>query len=463
MRTILEAARALRARQVSSVELTQASLDRIASHDPRLNAMMAMMPESALERARKADLELAAGTDLGPLHGIPIAVKDVFCTKGVRTTVGSKIFENFVPDHDAAVVERLAAAGAVLVGKTGMHEIAYGVTSNNPHFGAVRNPWGTDRVPGGSSGGSGSAVAADLVFMAMGSDTGGSIRIPAAFCGTVGLKPTFGRVSRYGVMPLDFSLDHMGPLTRSVRDAALTLNALAGFDARDDTSSQRAVEPDYSPPASAGIHGLRIGIPENFYFDHVDAAVEAGVRKMAETARQLGAHLVPIRVPDIAAMNVTARVILLSEAAALMEPYMNRRSEFGADVLALLDQGRLLPATDYVNAQRLRQLMRLEFSRLWERVDCLFTPCSPIGAPKIGQTFVRIRGRDEDVRLASTRAVRAVNLLGLPALSMPCGLDSEGMPLALQIIGKPFDEAGILRAGAALEDATDFHTLTPPS
>lgn len=459
--TLCEAARALRARKVSSVELTQASLARIVALNPRLNAMITMMEASALERARTADKELGSGTDLGPLHGIPVAVKDVFCTKGVRTTVGSKIFENFVPDHDAAVVERLAAAGAVLVGKTGMHEIAYGVTSNNPHFGAIRNPWGTDRVPGGSSGGSGSAVAADMVFMAMGSDTGGSIRIPAAFCGNTGLKPTFGRVSRYGVMPLDFSLDHMGPLTRSVRDAALTLNALAGFDVRDDTSSRRAVEPDYLPAKPADVKGLRIGIPENFYFEHVDPSVEAGVRGMAETARLLGASVVPVRVPDIAAMNVTARVILLSEASALMEPFVHRRSEFGADVMALLDQGRLIPATDYVNAQRLRRMMRREFNDLWNRIDCLFTPCSPIGAPRIGQASVDIKGVDEDVRLASTRLVRAINLLGLPALSIPCGLDSEGMPLALQIIGKPFDEAGILRAGAALQDATDFHTLTP--
>ncbi len=459
--TLCEAARALRARKVSSVELTQASLARIAALNPRLNAMITMMAESALERARAADAELGSGTDLGPLHGIPIAVKDVFCTKGVRTTVGSKIFEDFVPDHDAAVVERLAAAGAVLVGKTGLHEIAYGVTSNNPHFGAIRNPWGTDRIPGGSSGGSGAAVASEMVFMAMGSDTGGSIRIPAAFCGTTGLKPTFGRVSRYGVMPLDFSLDHMGPLTRSVRDAALTLNALAGFDGRDDTSSHRAVEPDYLPATPAGIAGLRIGIPENFYFDQVDPSVEAGVRGMAETARLLGASVVPVRVPDIAAMNVTARVILMSEASALMEPFVHRRSELGADVMALLDQGRLIPATDYVNAQRLRRMMRREFNGLWNRIDCLFTPCSPIGAPKIGQASVDINGRDEDVRLASTRLVRAINLLGLPALSIPCGLDSEGMPLALQIIGKPFDEAGILRAGAALQDATEFHTLTP--
>lgn len=458
--TLLEAAAALRAREVSSAELTRASLDRITALEPKLNSMMTVMSETATAAARRADEELGRGMDRGPLHGVPVAVKDVFNTKGVRTTTGSKLFEHFVPDHDAAVVERLAAAGAVLVGKTGMHEIAYGVTSNNPHFGAIHNPWDLARIPGGSSGGSAAAVSAGTVFMGMGSDTGGSIRLPASFCGIVGLKPTFGRVSRYGVMPLDFSLDHMGPITRTVRDAAVTLDAIAGFDGRDDTSSRRAVQP-YLPAEGVSISGLRIGLPTNYYFDRVDAAAEEGVRSMAETARRLGAQIVPVAVPDIPAMNIAARVILLSEASALMEPHLSRRTDFGADVLALLDQGRLLAATDYVNAQRLRRLMRAAFSRLWESVDCLFTPTSPTAAPRIGQAMVNIAGVDEDVRLASTRMVRAINLLGLPALSIPCGLDAQGMPLGLQIIGRPFDEAGVLRVGAALEDHTDHHNLAP--
>jgi aspartyl-tRNA(Asn)/glutamyl-tRNA(Gln) amidotransferase subunit A len=324
----------------------------------------------------------------------------------------------------------------------------------------VRNPWDPERIPGGSSGGSGSAVASGMVFMAMGSDTGGSIRIPAAFCGTVGLKPTFGRVSRYGVMPLDFSLDHMGPLTRSVRDAALTLQALAGFDPRDETSSRRPVV-SYSPEAGCGIPNLRIGWPENFYFDRVDPAVLAGIEIMAAAARKAGAKITPVRVPDIAAINAVARVVLMSEASALMEPFLDRRALFGADVLALFDQGRFIPATDYINAQRLRRLMQREFRALWETVDCLITPTAPIGAPKIGEATVRIGDETEDARLASTRLVRAINLLGLPALSLPCGLDGNGMPLSAQIVGKPFDEATILRVGAVLEDGTDYHKLRP--
>ena len=278
--TILEAAQALRKRTVSSAELTEAALQRVALLNPKLNAIMTLLEENARAQAKAADDELARGADRGPLHGIPIAVKDVFDTRGVRTTCGSVIFENHVPERDAAVVEKLEAAGAVLVGKADMHELAYGITSNNPHFGTVHNPWDPDRIPGGSSGGSGAAVASDMVFMAMGSDTGGSIRIPASFCGTVGLKPTYGRVSRYGVMPLDFTLDHMGPLARSVRDAAVVLNAIAGHDPRDATSSRRA---GWRIRARAGcsIRGVRIGLPQNFYFERLDPDVESAVRRMA--------------------------------------------------------------------------------------------------------------------------------------------------------------------------------------
>jgi len=451
--TILEAAAALRARKISSVELTAALLDGISRLNPTLNAFITVMEESARAAARRADEELARGIDHGPLHGIPIAVKDVFSAKGVRTTCGSKVFAHHIPDRDAAVVEKLAQAGAVLLGKTNMHELAYGITCANPHFGLVRNPCDLERIPGGSSGGSGAAVASEMAFMAMGSDTGGSIRIPASFCGTFGLKPTFGRVSRYGVMPLDFSLDHMGPLTRSVRDAAVTLQALAGFDPRDDTSSREPV-PVYLPPEDPALNGVRIGLPENFYFDRLQPEVAAAVRRMVGTAESLGASIIPLRVPDIAALNTVARIILYAEASALMEPYLAQRENFGADVLGLLDQGRFLPATDYVNAQRLRRLMQQEFRALFKQVDCLFTPTTPIAAPKIGQTTVEIGGEVEDVRLASTRLVRGINALGLPALSMPCGADPNGLPLGLQIIGRPFEEPLVLRVAAALEAST---------
>jgi aspartyl-tRNA(Asn)/glutamyl-tRNA(Gln) amidotransferase subunit A len=447
--TLLETAAALRRREISSMELTNAALACTERLNPATNAMQFLMAETAREGARQADAELARGEGRGPLHGIPIAVKDLFYTKGVRTTGGSKLFEDFVPDHDAAVVESLRAGGAVLVGKTGMHELAYGITSSNPHFGAVRNPWDRDRIPGGSSGGSGAAVAAGMVFMAMGSDTGGSIRIPASFCGVVGLKPTYGRVSRFGSMPLAYSLDHMGPLTRSVRDAGAVLNVIAGYDPRDETTSRRPVE-NYVPDMEPSLKGLRIGMPEKFYLDRLDPDVDSAVRAAFRTAESHGAEIVPLPVPDIDAFNTVARLILLAEATAALEPYLERRDQFGEDVMALLDQGRLIPATDYINAQRLRRKMQREFQALWSRVDCLFTPTTPITAPRIGETTTKIGGELQNVRLATTRFVRAINLLGVPAVSIPCGRDQRGLPIGLQIVGKPFAEAVILRAAQAV-------------
>ncbi len=449
--TIREAAAGLRARRFSAVELANTAMARIDRHDPSLRAFITITGEQALEQARQADRELSMGQDRGPLHGIPVGLKDLFGTRGVRTTAGSKVYEHFVPERDATVVEKLAAAGAVVMGKLNMHELAYGITSANPHFGVVRNPWNPQHSPGGSSGGSGAAVATQMVFMAMGSDTGGSIRIPASFCGTVGLKPTYGRVSRFGVLPLGFSLDHAGPLTRSVRDAALTLNVIAGHDPRDPGSSRRPVV-DFLPDEDCSIRGLRIGFPERFFFEHLHEDVESAVRGALARAGSLGAVIKPVQLPDMAALNAIARIVLLSEASAVFEPHMENRAQFGSDVLALLDQGRLVPATDYVNAQRLRRKMRREFDQVWKEVDCLIAPATPSPAPRIGDTTIRLGGRDEDVRLATTRLVRGVNALGFPALSLPCGLSASGLPVGLQIIGPAFEEALLLRIGAALED-----------
>lgn len=459
--TIQQAANLLGARKISSVELTRQSLDSIHRTQPVLNAYLTILDEQAMARAGEMDAERAAGRVRGPLHGIPVAVKDVFCTKGVRTTLGTKFFADHVPAIDAAVVEKLDAAGAINCGKTHMHEFAYGVTSNNPHYGPVRNPWNTDCIPGGSSGGSGATTGARSVFMAMGSDTGGSIRIPAAFCGSVGIKPTTGRVSRYGVMPLDFTLDHMGPLACSVRDAAICLQAIAGHDVRDD-SSARVPVPEMVPGQSVSLAGVRVGLPENFYFECVDPEVATAVRALVPVLEAAGAAVVPVRVPDIAAVNAIGRVILLSEASACLQRFLGARDKFGADVLALLDQGRLLPATDYVNAQRLRRVFQQEWARIWHHADCVLTPCSPIPAPPIGDSEVDIAGEKEDTRLASTRFVRGINVLGLPALAMPCGLTSGRMPISAQIIGPPFREPLVFQVGAAIEDSTSFHLAKPP-
>lgn len=450
--TIVEAARALRARTVSAEELTREALSRITRLNPKLNAFITVTADSALHRARQADSELAAGRDRGPLHGIPIAHKDLFLTRGVRTTCGSKIYQDFTPDHDAAVVEKLDAAGAISLGKLNMHELAFGITSTNPHFGAVRNPWNLDHVPGGSSGGSGAAVAAGMVFMATGSDTGGSIRIPASFCGTVGLKPTYGRVSRFGALPLAFSLDHMGPLTRTVRDAALVLNAIAGFDVRDPASVRRPVV-DFVPPDDFSVRGIRIGVPQDFFFERLDPEVESAVRRAVTLSETLGAILKPIRLPDMVGLNAAGTVVQYSEVAALLEPHLDDRTRFGGDVLALVDQGRLLSAADYINAQRVRRKIQEQFRAVWDEVDCLITPTTAVPAPRIGQSHVQVAGREEDIRSAATRLVRSLNTLGLPALSLPCGLTSAGLPIAIQIVGAPFHEATVLGAAAALEDA----------
>lgn len=448
--TIREAAAALRDRRVSSLELTTAALARLERLEPNLKAFITVTAELARQQAGQADAELAAGKDRGPLHGIPIAVKDVFNTRGIRTTGGSPIYGDSVPGEDAFVVSRLKAAGAVLLGKQNMHELAYGITSANPHFGAVRNPWNTGRSPGGSSGGSGAAVAAGIAYAALGTDTGGSVRIPASFCGTVGLKPTYGRVSKRGVMPLSWSLDHVGPLTRSVHDAALVLNVIAGHDRGDAASSNHPVV-DFVPEDDCSLRGVRIGFPGNFFFERLEEDVELSVRGAIARAASLGAEMKPVRVPDMDAINAVARIVLLCEASALFEPQLGNRTQFGSDVLALLDQGRLLPATDYIHAQRLRKQMQLEFASIWSTVDCLMAPTTPITAPKVDATVVKLAGREENVRLATTRLVRGFNLLGLPALSIPCGVSVEGLPVGLQIIGPAFEEALILRVGAALE------------
>ncbi|HTS46973.1 MAG TPA: amidase [Bryobacteraceae bacterium] len=435
--TIVEAAAALRSRQVSCLELTNRCLDQIAKLNPRLNAFLTVTEEAARKRASELDRDLAHGIDHGPLHGIPIAHKDLVWTRGVRTTSGSKLFADFVPASDAAVVEKLNRAGAVMLGKTGLHEIAYGVTSENPHFGVIRNPRDLERSPGGSSGGSGAAVAASMAFMATGTDTGGSIRIPASFCGVVGLKPTYGAVDRAGIQPLGFSLDHVGPLTRTAADASLTFHAMA--------------EPRHVRPAPPGIQNLRIGLPENFYLSSLDPEVKQAVENAARIAEQLGARVSSVRVPDIDALNAAGRVILLAEASALYEPYWNRRDDFGADVLALLDQGRLVPATDYVNAQRLRRSVLKDFHALFASIDCLFTPTTPITAPLIGQKQVELDSQMVDTRLATTRLVRGINVLGFPALSLPCATSAGGLPIGLQMIARPWEEALLLTLGQALE------------
>jgi aspartyl-tRNA(Asn)/glutamyl-tRNA(Gln) amidotransferase subunit A len=435
--TIAEIGRALRERKISVVELTRETMRRIAGASG-LNAFITVTEEAALARAEELDRELARGADRGPLHGIPIAHKDAFYTRGVRTTAGTKILESFIPSEDADLVARFGDAGTVMTGKTNLHEMCYGITSNNPHYGAVHNPWDVDRIPGGSSGGSGAVLAADLVPLATGTDTGGSIRIPAAYCGVVGLKPTFGHWSCRGVVPLAFTLDHMGVMTRTVRDAAIAFG--------QPRPSGRGF----------GIKDLRAGVPENFFFDRLDPEVAASVRRAVQTAAALGARVTEIRLPDPNALNTVARLIQLAEAATVWRRYQDRRQDFGPDVFALLQQGLVIPATDYLDAQRVRTLLARDFLKVWESVDCLLAPVTAITAPRIGEMTVKIDGSEEDVRLASTRLTRPFNVLGWPALALPCGLSNGGLPIGLQIVAPPHREKILFQLGSALEDALGF-------
>lgn len=460
--TVRELSQSYRARKLSPVEVVQETLRRIERIDPALNAFVTVTAQHAVEQAKQAEAEILAGHIRGPLHGVPYAAKDLLDTQGIRTTMGSKIMADNVPDRNAAVIERLADAGAVLVGKAGLHEWAYGITSTNPHFGAVRNPWDTERIPGGSSGGSAAALAAGLCTVSIGSDTGGSIRIPAALCGIAGLKPTFGRVSRYGAFPLAHTLDTIGPFGARVEDTALAYSAIAGRDPRDVVSSDEAVR----IPAFAGSPRLNrtvIGIPQEFYFDNLAPDVASAASAALRTLEDLGAELREVRVPDIDLGNTLHRLILLAEGTSVHRRRLDgNRRDYGDDVRALVDQGRFVLATDYIDAQRARREFCRDFSAAMERVDVLVAPAIPIPTARVGELEIDVGGRLENVRLATTRNIRALNLTGLPVLSVPCGFGRDGMPVGLQIVGRMYDEERILSIGHAYESATSWHMWIPP-
>lgn len=463
--TIAEAARALRSGEVSSTELTEKCLQTIERLNPKLNAFITVTPEIARRQAAQADEELRSGLDRGPLHGIPIAHKDLLCTLGVRTTSGSKIFEDYTPDFDATAVERLAEAGAVMVGKTGLHEHACGITSNNPHFGPIRNPWDSSRIPGGSSGGSAVAVATGMAIAATGSDTGGSIRVPAHYCGLTGFKATYGLVSKYGALPLAFSLDHVGPITQTIRDSAIMLDVLAGHDPKDPSSVQRPKQsfvPVEEDPAAV-LKSIRILLPRNFFFENIDVDVKRTILLSAQNAETAGATFVMGAVPDVNQLNAVANLTFSVEAAAVHEPYLRkRRASYGADVAATIDVGRAIPATAYIQAQRLRTRFQQIWRMFLDKADCILTPVCPIAAPPIGQNTVDVASQLEDVRVASTRLLRGINALGFPTAVIRAGYTPAGLPVGIQLIGRPFGDAQLLRIAHALETALSVMKLAPP-
>jgi len=436
--TIAEIGRSLRSRELSCLELIQDTLNRVETRDD-FKAFITVTREQALAEAAERDREFAEGCDRGPLHGIPIAYKDLFCTAGVRTTAGSLLYRNFVPTSDAAVVIALREAGAISVGKTNLHELAFGITSANPHFGAVVNPQNVTCIPGGSSGGSAAAVAAGLLPMCLGTDTGGSVRIPASYCGVVGFKPTYGTVPSDGVLPLAWSLDHVGPIGSCVDDCALAMHVMNGLDtmARGNGFANT-------------VKDLRFGLPKNFFFERVDREVSDAVHRASDRIEQAGGVVTEVAIPDLNEANTLARVVQGVEVAALYSEE-TQPHRFGADVWALIQQGRMFAGHEYVNAQRLRTLFRREFDALWNTVDFLITPTTPITAPPVGQSTVQIGNDTEDTRLATTRLVRSLNFIGEPALSLPCGKHSNGMPIGLQLIAKPFADGELLAAAREVE------------
>jgi aspartyl-tRNA(Asn)/glutamyl-tRNA(Gln) amidotransferase subunit A len=447
--------------EVSPVEATQAVLDRVEKFDRQLNSFITLLRDEALIQAHAAEQEIRAGRYRGPLHGIPIAVKDLFYTKGIRTTAGSKILFDFKPAYDATVITRLHDAGAILIGKLNMHEFARGTTNASSLLGACKNPWDTLRVPGGSSSGSAVAVAAGLCFGSLGSDTGGSIRIPAALCGIVGLKPTYGRVSRYGAFPLSWSLDHVGPMTRTVTDAALILQVIAGHD-RHDPTTRAALVPDYSAVLTKDIEGARLGIPQEFYFEQLDPGVRHGLQAAIQTLERAGAQLEEVSLPLSKYAAAASRIIALAESAEIHEQFLKTRSaDYTPDVRDSLLTGQLILGKHYLKAQRLRSLIRQEMAAALRRVDALLTPTVPIAAPSSDQTTIDISQETVDITWALSRLTRPANLTGFPAISLPCGFTAAGLPIGLQLIGRPFAEATILQLAYAHEQETTWHQRRP--
>ena len=443
--------RELLARRLSPVEVVRALLGRIEADET--NSFITVTAQRALEEAWLAEREILAGRHRGPLHGVPVALKDIIYTRGVRTTMGSALYAGHVPDHSATVARKLEEAGSVLIGKTNTHELAYGPTGDRSYFGPTLNPHDARRITGGSSGGSGAAVAAMLCYGALGSDTGGSIRIPAALCGIVGMKPTFGRVSKSGVFPLCWSLDHVGPITRTVEDNALMLNVLAGHDQEDHYSVDRPAE-DFTRHLRRGLHGGGIGLPRSFYFDHVDKEVGARVLEAVEVFRSLGARVREVQIPNLIDTLHAHRLILGAEAYAVHEESLENEPEtFDEEVGERLMDGARPRAYRYAKARRRGVLATDEFDHALHGVDALLTPTIPITATDIGQREVSIGDYEESVRSALTRFTGPTNLTGHPSLSIPCGTTATGLPVGLQLIGRHFDEATLYCFGHAYEEA----------
>ena len=462
--TIAELAPRIASREVSPVEVTQEALARADSLQPKLNSFITLLHDRAMERARELESELSVGRYRGPLHGIPIGVKDNIATEGIRTTVGSLVLTDNVPKEGARVVTLCEEAGAIMLGKENLEEFAAGATSNNPHYGAVHNPWGLDHIPGGSSGGGGANVAAGVTFASLGTDLGGSVRLPGTFCGVVGLKQTFGRVSQRGLMVTSFNGDHIGPMTRSVQDSALVLQAIAGYDPLDPSTVPVPV-PEYSEGLDRDLSGLTAGIPSNYFFDQVDSEVEAAVRNAIAALRELGVEVRDVSLPTMEYIGAL-RAASLADGVVTHEPYLESdRDKYGPNVIYRTLAGQFVLGRDYSRAMKVQRLIKEDYARVLQDVDFLVTPTAPVPAPRIDAVELELNGETHRVRGPGSgfisRNTSPMNGNGLPAITVPCGFSGGGLPIGVQFIGRPFDEGTLFQVASGYEQVSPSRGVRP--
>lgn len=464
--TVEELGALLAKRKVSPVELTAMFLRRIERKNPTLNAFLTITGEEALAAARRAEKQLLrprSRSANSPLLGVPISLKDNIWTRGIRSTAGSKILRDFIPTEDATVARKLGRAGAVLLGKTNLNEFAYGITGGNAHYGPAYNPWALDRISGGSSAGSAVSIAAGLCAASIGTDTGGSIRVPSSFCSTVGLKPTFGRVSIFGTMPLSPSFDHVGPIVRSVADAAILLGAIAGRDPLDPTSSPKPVE-NFHAALKKPIRKFRLGRPREHYWEKLDPEVRRAAEAAVRDMEKRGAVVKEVSLPHVKESRDAATDISLAEALHVHEAagyFPARAADYSDEVRQRIESGEKVPAVRYLAGFDVRKRLIAEFDAAFETVDAIVAPTVPVPAPPIGADSVRIDGEDLDVRRVVVGHSRPANFTGLPAISFPCGFTRDGLPIGLQLIGRAFEEASLLRIAYSYEQANGWRTRHP--
>ncbi len=455
----------IRSGKVSPVEVTQAHLKRIEATEPTLNAFITLLEEEALDSARRAEQEIKSGHYRGPLHGISLGLKDLYYTKGIRTTSGVKVYDQFVPSYDSTVTRRLLDAGAILLGKLNLAPLAMSGRGENPYYGDAHNPWNTAVVPGGSSSGSGVAAAAGLCTITMGSDTGGSIRIPASFCNLVGHKPTYGLVSRYGVSPLSWSLDHCGPMTRTVMDSALTMNAIAGYDPQDPSSSKTPV-PDYAASLKEGIKGLRIGVPKEFFDVPIDSEVKGVVLKAIDLLKDLGGEVREVSWPNFYDAVTMGHLISITEASVIHTNLVRTRGSDEVNKVLRrfprIEAGLMIPAADYLKVLKLRRSYTLASHRVMEQVDILAGPTMPMTPFPLGAATVELSGTTLAAEKAIPTYTRPFDLNGFPAVTVPCGFSDQGLPIGLQLAGLPYQDDTVLRTAYAYQQATEWHKRRPP-